>query len=109
MAFALKGANAGLSDFFPGVDARGIEYSSSSYPVLHPRQNGSAPESTVNMFVDSVGEDWKWAASIVEACADQTVMALQCTAGGGGVQAGFVGSTTCGPNAQVCSHVPLMF
>ncbi|KAG4443843.1 hypothetical protein IFR05_000679 [Cadophora sp. M221] len=46
------------------------------------------------MFIDSMDEDWKYAASIVEACGGQTVMALQCTSGDS-----FVGSETCGPNA----------
>lgn len=98
MAFAIKGANAELSDLFPGVGARGLAPGGSPYPVLQPRQNGSAPENTVNMFVDSVGEDWSWAASVVEACADQTVMALQCTSAG---SVSFVGQETCGPSANV--------
>ncbi|KAH7355338.1 hypothetical protein BKA65DRAFT_475786 [Rhexocercosporidium sp. MPI-PUGE-AT-0058] len=94
MSFAIAGANVGFNDFVsPGVSAR-AEYGSSSYPVLHPRQNGTAPANTINMFVDSIGEDWKFAASIIEACDGTTVMELRCTSGDP-----FEGSKTCGPNA----------
>ncbi|KAH6722818.1 hypothetical protein BKA61DRAFT_648098 [Leptodontidium sp. MPI-SDFR-AT-0119] len=97
MSFAIGGAGVGFNDFVsPGVSARGVgvEYGSSSYPVLHPRQNGTAPANTVNMFIDSLDQDWEYAASIIEACNGQTVMALQCTSGDS-----FAGSQTCGPNA----------
>ncbi|KAH7411394.1 hypothetical protein BKA64DRAFT_380420 [Cadophora sp. MPI-SDFR-AT-0126] len=95
MSFAVGGAAVGFNDFVsPGVGARGVEYGSSSYPVLRPRQNGTAPADTINMFIDSMDEDWEYAASIVEACADQTILELRCTSGGS-----FVGTETCGPNA----------
>ncbi|KAK0119468.1 hypothetical protein ONS95_010916 [Cadophora gregata] len=101
MSFAVGGAAIGFDDFVsPGVSARGIEYGASSYPVLHPRQNSTAPATndTVNMFIDSMDEDWEYAASIIEACADRTVLALRCTSGGS-----FVGTQTCGPNAAAAT------
>jgi hypothetical protein len=104
MSFAIAGANLGFNDFVnhPGVAARAVEYGASSYPVLHPRQNTTQPTAndTVNIFIDSTNEDWEYAASIIEACSDQTVLALQCTSGGD-----FVGTETCGPNAAV-RHIP---
>ncbi|KAG4416092.1 hypothetical protein IFR04_010795 [Cadophora malorum] len=95
MSFAVGGNAVGFDTFVsPGVGARAVEYGASSYPVLHPRQNSTTPSDTINMFIESMDGDWEYAASIVEACADQTILALRCTSGGD-----FVGSSTCGPNA----------
>ncbi|KAL2070278.1 hypothetical protein VTL71DRAFT_13304 [Oculimacula yallundae] len=101
MSLAVVGGNVAFNEFVsPGVSARGVQHAAESYPVLHPRQNSTAPASndTINMFIDSQDKDWKYAASIVEACADQTIIALQCTSGDS-----FVGSSTCGPNAQIAT------
>merc|ERR1711939_1175217 len=95
MSFAVGGNAVGFDTFVsPGVGARAVEYGASSYPVLHPRQNSTTPSDTINMFIESMDGDWEYAASIVEACADQTILALRCTSGGD-----IVGSSTCGPNA----------
>jgi hypothetical protein len=51
--------------------------------------------STANLFIDAHSPDMEYAASIVEACSEQTVYAIQCTKGPS------VGEATCGPNAPV--------
>jgi hypothetical protein len=37
---------------------------------LNPRDNSPAGNSTVNMFIDSVNSDFKYAASVVTACVE---------------------------------------
>ncbi|KAK9799962.1 hypothetical protein SCARD494_01755 [Seiridium cardinale] len=55
------------------------------WPRLHTRNDTTGTNSTyptVNLFIDDDGSSaWKYVASVVTACADQTVYALQCTAG----------------------------
>jgi hypothetical protein len=66
---------------------------------LQARDNSTASNSTVNLFLGSGGaefRDWDYAASIITACVDQTVYAIQCTSAPQSV-----GSATCGPNAPV--------
>ncbi|RYP76886.1 hypothetical protein DL771_001439 [Monosporascus sp. 5C6A] len=69
------------------------------------RQNSNSSDATINMFIDSgySGEDRAgYAASVVDACPDMTLLALQCTAGP---------SYACGPNAAVLTvtHAPDMY
>lgn len=75
-----------------------------SYQVLEARQNSTIGNSTVtvNMFIDSENSDYEYAASIITACVDQTVYALQCTSA-----PDTVGAATCGPNAAVSSNLSL--
>lgn len=65
------------------------------FPTIHAR-NTSTETDTVNLFIDSVNEDYEYAASIVTACVDQTVYALQCTSAPLGE-----GTAACGVNAPV--------
>jgi hypothetical protein len=65
-----------------------------SLRVLAPRNETAMSSDTVNLFIDAIDENFGYAASIVEACVEQTVYALQCTSGN-------VGSATCGPNGAV--------
>ncbi|CZS96337.1 uncharacterized protein RAG0_05707 [Rhynchosporium agropyri] len=98
MSLAVAGSNVGFDNFFgPGVSARDVHAAMKSYPVIQARQNSTAPVSndTVNMFIDSIDKDWGYAASVIEACGGQTVLALQCTSA-----QSFVGSQTCGPNGE---------
>ncbi|CAN8097550.1 unnamed protein product [Discula destructiva] len=65
------------------------------------QSNSSSAIPTVNMFInDDLNGDAAYAASIVSACADKTVYALQCTS------AEDVSQSTCGPDAPVRS-IPL--
>lgn len=66
-------------------------------------QNSSSSVPTINLFIDDgLDGNAEYAASIVTAYSDQTVYALHCTSGPASV-----GSTVCGPNAQVRSHQTL--
>ncbi|CAL3964355.1 unnamed protein product [Diplocarpon coronariae] len=102
MAFAIGGASVpSLPGLMPGLLPRVPPAPVPLSPApatLHRRQNGTAPSpaarETVNLFIDSTDADWEYAASIIAACADQTVYAVQCTSGGD-----LVGAQTCGPNA----------
>ncbi|KAE9369692.1 hypothetical protein N431DRAFT_413964 [Stipitochalara longipes BDJ] len=97
MPFALGAAHApSVGDWLsPGLSPR---LDQGSYHILDARDNSTTANATVNMFIDSEGSDYEYAASIVTACVDQTVYALQCTAGPSNV-----GSETCGPNAVIAT------
>jgi hypothetical protein len=77
----------------PGLSPR---LDQGSYPILNPRSNSTTGNDTVNMFLDSANSQYEYGASIITACVDQTVYAIQCTAGPMDVN-----SKTCGPNAVV--------
>ncbi len=62
--------------------------------LVVPRNDSSVP--TVNLFIDAAYSSAQYAASVVDACKDQTTYALRCTSG-----PSFVGTATCGPNAPV--------
>lgn len=100
MALALGAAQVpSLSNWLsPGLIPR---MEMPTYPILHPRNDSSSANNTINMFLDSTNDKFEYAASIVTACVDTTVYALRCTNGP-------VGYATCGPNAAV-SHPPLPF
>jgi len=95
MAFAIGAAHAhSLNGLFsPGLTPR---FDQSASPILDARDNSTTTNNTVNMFIDAQGSDYGYAASVITACVDQTVYALQCTSGPVGV-----GSQTCGPNGVV--------
>jgi hypothetical protein len=102
MAFALVARHVPTLDWFnPGLSPR---MDQASYHILDARQNSTisntttTANATVNMFIDSEDSSYEYAASIVTACVDQTVYALQCTAA---AEFDPVGSNTCGPNAVV--------
>lgn len=85
MAFSLNIANAlSLGDWFnPGeLNPRVMDQDQAPHPILNARNAsttaGTASDS-VNMFLDALDEDYEFAASIVTACEDRTVYALQCT------------------------------
>ncbi|CAN8097549.1 unnamed protein product [Discula destructiva] len=62
------------------------------------QSNSSSAIPTVNMFInDDLNGDAAYAASIVSACADKTVYALQCTS------AEDVSQSTCGPDAPIAT------
>ncbi|KAK6088527.1 hypothetical protein SCUP234_00407 [Seiridium cupressi] len=72
------------------INLEGFGVSSRAEPAgdwrrLHTRNDTTGTNSTyptVNLFIDDNGSSaWKYVASVVTACADQTVYALQCTAG----------------------------
>ncbi|RYO83952.1 hypothetical protein DL766_000993 [Monosporascus sp. MC13-8B] len=73
------------------------------------RQNGNSTDSTIEMFIDSnypSDEGASYAVSVVNACIDMTVLALQCTAGPPDL-----GDKVCGSNAPVLTvtHAPEMY
>ncbi|KAK3331377.1 hypothetical protein B0H66DRAFT_546418 [Apodospora peruviana] len=101
MAYNLLAAagadNTFLDAFKPAaVAARGDSHFSSNNILARQNNNSSNAVPTVNMFIDSESPDNKFAASIVNACRDQTTYAMRCTSGP---------STqtfdVCGPNAPV--------
>ncbi|KAH8900860.1 hypothetical protein GQ53DRAFT_131297 [Thozetella sp. PMI_491] len=75
-----------------GKQQRGI------HPGLVARNNSSPSNYTVNLFLDSFSPDTKWAASIVTACADQTVYVAQCTDG-----PDFEGMKVCGTDVELAT------
>jgi len=102
MAFAIGAAHAPSLDSWlnPGLSPR---VDQGVYPVLQARNGSTTANNTVNMFIDSTNSNYEYAASIITACVDQTVYALQCTAAPVGV-----GSNTCGPNGAVSFNPLLM-
>ncbi|KAI9056225.1 hypothetical protein LZ554_001153 [Drepanopeziza brunnea f. sp. 'monogermtubi'] len=102
MALAIGGAALvpGLSDFFgPGITPRFENAATGQF--LQERQSpnsSSSSDPTVNLFIDSTDPDFEYAASVISACRDETVYALQCTAGPSDV-----GDLTCGPNAVIAT------
>lgn len=81
----------------------------SRYPAIRATNDSTAPDNstvkppTVNLFLDVLEGDYGWGASIVTACVDQTVYAIQCTQG-----PKTVGSKVCGPSAQVHTRSPIL-
>jgi len=60
--------------------------------------NSASSDNTVQLFIDdALNGKGRYAASVVNACKDQTVYAIQCTSDTGG----YVGSRTCGAAAPV--------
>lgn len=102
MAFALGAANApSLGPWLnPGLSAR---VNQGPYPIIQARNDSITRNNTVNLFIDSANDNFEYGASIVTACVDQTVYAIQCTSGPWSV-----GSATCGPNGAVSfNHAPI--
>ena len=62
--------------------------------LVVPRNDSSVP--TVNLFIDGYSPSLKYAASVIDACVDQTTYALRCTSA-----PSYIGTATCGPNAPV--------
>jgi hypothetical protein len=96
MALAIGAANVPSIDNWlnTGVAPR---FDETSYPTVHARQNSSTTSNdTVNMFIDGASSEFEYGASIVEACADQTIYAIQCTSA-----PSYYGLETCGPNGAV--------
>ncbi|ELR05338.1 hypothetical protein VC83_06531 [Pseudogymnoascus destructans] len=102
MAFSLAGANvpALSGDWFnPGLTPRmtGKDQTPAPFPVLNVRNNSATPTArgnTVNLFIDSESEEIEFAASIITACVDHTVYAIQCTKAPASI------GTNCGPDGQ---------
>lgn len=82
---------------FEGLPSLGLtpRMNHGQYANLHARNTSETP-NTVNLFLDVTEDDYEFAASVITACVDQTIYALQCTSA-----SGFVGGATCGPNAAV--------
>ena len=97
MALALGAAQVPSLAYWlsPGLNPQANQ----AYRNVNPRD--TTGNSTVNMFLDARSNEFEYAASIVAACADQTVYALQRTGVTGQTS---VGSETCGPNAGVSYH-----
>lgn len=99
MAFAHGAANApSLGDWFsPGLSS-GLSPRADPgpYPILNARNSSTTGNNTVNMFMDSIDDRFEYAASVVTACVDHTIYAIQCTAG-----PAVGGTTICGPNVPV--------
>lgn len=49
------------------------------YPVINARNISTSHNNTVNMFIDAIDGRLGYGASIITACVDQTVYAIQCT------------------------------
>lgn len=101
MSFAIGAANApSLGGWIiPGLTPRMTDQGPAPYAVINARNNSATPTArgdTVNMFVDSLYDDVEFAASVVTACVDQTVYAIQCTSAPSSI-----GTKTCGPNGPV--------
>ena len=103
MAFAVGAAHAPSLDGWltPGLTPR---MDQAKYPILNTRNDSTPRTNTVNMFVDALGADYEYAASIITACADQTIYAIRCTSAGAGVP-----TEACGPNGVVSAnhHLPI--
>lgn len=99
--FALVAASAEpeLAGFFLPSDPRHVTARGPGR-FLSARNDSSIP--TVNMFMDGESPSMKWAASIVDACIDQTTYALQCTSGPSSLSF----SGVCGANIEVSSLPP---
>ncbi|KUJ13378.1 uncharacterized protein LY89DRAFT_721403 [Mollisia scopiformis] len=96
MAFPLGAAHApSLGEWLiPGLSPRMDQ----AYTNLNTRDNSTTGNSTINMFIDAESSDYEYAASIVTACVDQTVYAIQCTA-----NLPLVDGATCGPNGVIAT------
>src|SRR3954453_21560072 len=103
MAFPVAAQAGSIGGFIvPGLTPRAPV--PAPYPVIHARNDTNTRNNTVNLFVEASGNDYEFAASIVEACVETTVYAIQCTKGTvpksvllGGVAA----TEVCGPKAAV--------
>lgn len=89
-----------LNAFLPAapVAVRGLPHHAPRMVV--PRNDSSVP--TVNMFIDGASPEMKYAASIVDVCADTTTFALRCTAGPSTIISG-----ACGSNGPVRPPSPI--
>ncbi|RYP62849.1 hypothetical protein DL769_007143 [Monosporascus sp. CRB-8-3] len=101
--FAGSSFGASLAGF------RAPEHAAVARHYVAARQNGNSSDDTINMFIDSeyTGEEGaRYAASVVNACPDMTVLALQCTAG-----PSYLVDGACGSDAAVftVTHAPDMF
>lgn len=105
MALVLGAAGVPTLDNFlaPGLAGRAVEQP--TYPVIQARNESTTRNNTVNMFVDG-SEDFQYAASVVTACVDQTIYAIQCTAAPSSLR---IGSETCGPNGVVRYLIPQFY
>jgi len=113
MAYALGTANfPGLSEFVHSGLTPRIDHDSRN-PILNARVDNittnTATGPTVNVFIDALHDNYEYAASIVSACVQTTVYALQCTKGPV-VESSLLDSlglatlVACGPNALVCFY-----
>lgn len=91
---AVKSVQNSLGGFVDASTGR-----AATFPVIHATNDtGNNNGTTVNMFLDDAfGGNASFAASVVTACATETIYALQC------VSAFLAGPLTCGPAAEVCS------
>jgi hypothetical protein len=96
MAFAALGV-ANIPFLPSGVGSRAV-HNEASFPIIHARNESTTKKDTVNMFIDGLYDDFAYGASVVEACAERTVYAMQCTSA---PARRYVGSETCGPNGVV--------
>jgi hypothetical protein len=78
-----------------------------NFPRLDVGNNSSSTNNSttggqsVNLFMDAMDPDMKFVASVVAACKDQTVYAIQCT-----TAPSYIPTAACGPQAPV-SHKPV--
>src|SRR4051812_3177864 len=103
---ALAAAAAAQLDWLQGFpqDAPVTSVTSSSPSSRRNKIRASLARNdtnTVSMFFDTPEDEMEYAASIVSACSDHTVYAMQCTKGPSAIP-----STGCGPNAEVSPPCP---
>ncbi|KAI3326947.1 hypothetical protein HD806DRAFT_531542 [Xylariaceae sp. AK1471] len=84
---AAHAANLGMNDWLAPRDV--VDYSA-KMETLEKRANSGS--DTVNLFLDVQDDDYEFAASVVAACKEHTVYALQCTEGSSN-------PSTCGPDS----------
>jgi hypothetical protein len=105
MAFPLAVRAPSLEDWISPYSAGLVpRVEEARYPIIQARNDSTPAKNTVNIFIDS-HKEFKFGASIVGACADQTTFAIQCTSAPASVSGTAVGSETCGPNAVVSIYV----
>jgi hypothetical protein len=94
---AVNAANLGLGGWLAPRDV--ADYSA-KMETLEKRADSQT--DIVNLFVDVQDEGYELAASVVAACKDHTVYAIQCTAGSSDPD-------VCGSNAPVRFYPPFWF
>lgn len=100
LAAAVAGAN---NDFLNAFQQSGpVAARGELSRLVVARNDSSVP--TINMFIDGESPSMGYAASIIDACVDQTTYALRCTSG-----PSYIPETLCGADAIVSPIRTLLF
>ncbi len=70
------------------------------FPRLAARNTSTTANNTINLFFDGASPLLQYAVSVVSACADTTVYAVQCTAAPASIQV-----EACGPDGPVSTQL----